>query len=73
MNDCIDFRGDASLFSTLDCNAGNWQIPLADEDKDISTFSCHVGLFRCKRLSSGLTNAPATFQRAIDIILSALR
>ena len=32
MDDCIDSLGDASIFSTLDCNSGYWQIPVASED-----------------------------------------
>eukprot|EP00170_Pyropia_yezoensis_P000410 contig_2262_g411 len=73
LDECIDFFGDATLFSTLDCNAGYWQIPLADEDKDKTTLTGHIGLFRCERLPFGLTIAPDTFQRAIDIILSGQR
>eukprot|EP00170_Pyropia_yezoensis_P000121 contig_1019_g122 len=37
MDDCIDFLGDATLFSTLDCKSGYWQILLADEDKEKTT------------------------------------
>jgi len=33
MDDCLDSLGDAHFFSTLDCNAGYWLIPLAEEDK----------------------------------------
>jgi len=33
-DDCFDFLGDAKVFSTLDCNSGYWQIPVADEDRD---------------------------------------
>eukprot|EP00170_Pyropia_yezoensis_P000120 contig_1017_g121 len=73
MENSIAFLGDATLFLTLDCNAGYGQIPLADEDKGKTTFTCHKGQFRCKRLPFCLTNAPATFRRAIDIILSARR
>ena len=29
MDDCPDSLGDARFFSTLDCNAGYWQIPVA--------------------------------------------
>ena len=69
MDDCIDFLGDAKVFSTLDCNSGYWQIPVANEDRDKTTFVCHEGAYRYIRLPFGLSNAPATFQRAIDMIL----
>ena len=29
MDDCIDSLDDATIFSTLDCNSGYWQIPVA--------------------------------------------
>jgi len=29
MDDCFDFLGAAKVFSTLDCNSGYWQIPVA--------------------------------------------
>jgi len=73
MNDCLDSLGDASVFSTIDCNAGYWQMPLAEEDRDKTTFTSHAGLYRFLRLPFRLTNAPASFQWALDIILSGLR
>jgi len=73
MDDCIDFLGDAKVFSTLDCNSGYWQIPVADEDRDKTTFVCHEGAHRYIRLPFGLSNAPATFQRAIDMILGGVK
>ena len=73
MDDCIDSLGDSAVFSTLDCNSGYWQIPMADEDKDKTAFVTHLGTFRYKRMPFGLKNAPATFQRALDIILSGVR
>jgi len=33
MDDCIDFMGEASVFSMLDCDSGYWQIPVAVEDQ----------------------------------------
>jgi len=73
MDDCMDVLGDAKVFSTLDSNSGYWQIPVADEDRHKTTFVCHEGAYRYIRLPFGLSNAPATFQRAIDMILGGLK
>ena len=73
MDECIDSLGEATVFTTLDCNSGYWQIPLAEEDKNKTTFTSHMGLFRYTRMPFGLKNAPATFQRAVDIILSRVK
>ena len=73
MADCLDSLGDAAVFSTFDCNSGYWQIPVAMEDRDKTTFITLMGTFRHVRMPFGLRNAPATLQRALDIILSGLR
>ena len=72
MDECIDSLGDARIFSTLDCNAGYWQIPVAKEDIPKTTFTSHEGIFWFLRMPFGLRNAPATFQRFVDITLSGL-
>ena len=60
-------------FSTLDLNAGYWQIPMVEEDKDKTSFITDDGLFRFNVLAFGLTNAPATFQRNMDAVLAGLK
>jgi len=67
MDEGIESLGDAGVFSTLDCNAGFWQIPVAEEDKHLTALTCHSGAWQCVRLPFGLCNAPATFQRAMDM------
>jgi hypothetical protein len=73
MDECIDYLGDATIFSTLDCNSGYWQIPVEPADMDKTTFTSHEGTFRFTRMPFGLSNAPATFQRMVDIILSGVK
>jgi len=73
MDDCLKSLGDAQFASTLDCNAGYWKIPIAEDDKPKKAFTCHCGTYQCTRLPFGLCNAPATFQRAIDMILSGFK
>ena len=51
------------FFSKFDLCKGFWQIPMREEDKDLTTFVCHKGLFRFRVMPFGLVNAPATFTR----------
>ena len=39
IDDCLDSLGDAEIFTTLDCNTGYWQVPVAPEDRDKTTFT----------------------------------
>jgi transposase InsO family protein len=73
MDECIDSLGEAAIFTTLDCNSGYWQIPVDPADRDKTTFTSHYGIYRFIRLPFGLRNAPGTFQRAVDIILSGVK
>jgi len=73
MDKCIHSLRDARVFSILDCNAGYWQIPVATEDKHLTAFTCHSGAWQCVRLPFGFCNAPATFQRAMDMILAGVK
>jgi len=69
MVECIDSLVEVTIFSTLNCNAGYRQVAIAREDRKKTALVCHEGAYQNKRMPFGLTNPPATFQRALDIIL----
>jgi hypothetical protein len=73
MDEGVDSLGDATVFTTIDCNSGYLQITIHPDDRDKTTFTSHYGTYQFLRLPFGLRNAPETFQRAIDIILSGVK
>lgn len=49
------------------------QIEIAPEERHKTAFVSHNGLYQYKRVPFGLKNAPSTFQRSIDMILSSVK
>ena len=45
IDDCLDSLGDAQIFTTLDCDAGYWQVRIASEDRDKITFTSYLGTY----------------------------
>jgi hypothetical protein len=60
------------FFTTLDCEKGYYQLKISERTKQITAFTCPMGQFRWTRLPFGLKNAPAIFQRMMDMVLSGL-
>lgn len=73
MEECIDTLSEAKIFNTSDCKSGYWQTSIEEEDREKTSFLPYHGIFRFASMQFGLTKAPGTFQRAIDIILSSVR
>ena len=59
----------AKVFSRLDPHSSFHQKPLKKDLRYITTFACHNGLYRYKRLFFGINSAPETHQRIIQHII----
>ena len=71
IDDLLQELGGARFFTTLDLYAGYWQIKVAPEDQEKTTFTTNMGNFKFSVMPFGLVNAPATFQRAMSKVLAA--
>ncbi|VDI00395.1 Hypothetical predicted protein [Mytilus galloprovincialis] len=65
----LDALGGNKWFCTIDLTSGYWQCEMSPESKEKTAFSSHKGLYQFKVLPFGLCNAPATFERLIELVL----
>ncbi len=56
------------VFSSLDILSGYWQLPMAPESREVTTFSTPNGHFEWTRMPFSLEGAPLTFQRTMNNI-----
>jgi transposase InsO family protein len=69
IDECIDSLSGATSFSSMDLACGYWQIPVKESDKAKTAFATKSGLYEFNQLPFGLTNAPSTFERCMEMVL----
>lgn len=72
VDDTLDALSGSTWFSTLDFSDGYWQVGVAEEDREKTAFSTGRSLYQFRSMPMGLTNAPATFQRFMELVLRGL-
>ena len=69
---CLDAMNGARWFSTFDLRSGYHQVLMGEESRDKTTFVRREGTFGFRVMPFGLTGAPATFQRLMNVVMSVL-
>ena len=77
INVLLQKLGKAKYFTKIDLASGFHQVPVRKEAREITAFCTPQPInghshFQWKVMPFGLVNAPATFQRLIDSVLSGL-
>jgi hypothetical protein len=72
IDDALDVLAGMKYFASLDLLSGYWQVKMSDDSVEKTAFCTPDGLFEFTVMPFGLCNAPGTFQRLMESVLSGL-
>ncbi|MES9884745.1 MAG: reverse transcriptase domain-containing protein [Sedimenticola sp.] len=72
IDESLDSLRGSRWFSTLDLASGYWQVAMDEQDVEKTGFATTCGLYQFTVMPFGLCNAPATFERMMEVVLSGL-
>ena len=72
IEDTFDSLSGATYFCALDLASGYWQVDVHPDDRPKTAFLTREGLWQFKVMPFGLCNAPATFERLMEMVLRGL-
>ncbi|WP_423781910.1 reverse transcriptase family protein, partial [Escherichia coli] len=70
LDELVENAAGNRFYATIDLTNAYHQIELAEESRDITTFTDGVTLYRFKRLPFGLNCSPGIFSRQIAQVLT---
>lgn len=70
--DGVDEVESAMFVSKFDLLKGYWQVPLSERARKIAAFTTPTGLYSYTVMPFGLKNAPASFQRLMNLVVGGL-
>ena len=72
MDDSLDLLANTAYYSSRDLASGYWQVGMAPDSQQKTTFCSHSGHYELPVMPFGLCNGPATFQRLMETVLAGL-
>ena len=72
IDDSLDALSGSQWFTSLDLASGYWQVEVDPRDKSKTAFTTGTGLYEFNVMPFGFCNAPSTFERLMELVLTGL-